>query len=152
MITDSYSASCFIESKDGQYHMECEMISGDKEAYSDYDGTNFIGGLNQIMDDLTIQMLEEPEPEPEFEPLTQEERIEYLEGLVKDLRDEKADLINRLNENDKVQDDSANNVTKHTDKYLNNYEEEYNDLFNNWIDTYSNVLHWPFKITYYDMI
>ena len=59
MVTDSYSASCYIENNDGQYHMECDMQTDDREVYSEYDGDDFIVGLNTLMTDLQKQMLAE---------------------------------------------------------------------------------------------
>ena len=95
MVTDSYSASCYIENNDGQYHMECDMQTDDREVYSEYDGDDFIVGLNTLMTDLQKQMLTEPEPEPK--EMSLEEQVKYLQGLVDDLQKEKTYLINQVN-------------------------------------------------------
>lgn len=99
MITNSYNASCYIDNEDGQYHIECEVNSNGKNICSCYDGNSFVDGLNQIMNDVSVQMLKEPDPKPE----TLEEKVARLEELVKQLQNEKAELNNTINflKNDK---------------------------------------------------
>lgn len=126
MITESYSASCYIENKDGQYHMECDLQTDDYTAYSKYDGDNFVTGLNVLMNDIQAQALKKPEPKSEEEIL--KEKILYLEGLVNDLRNEKTDLINKI---DKLE--SKNNFTKKTEpesknKNIGTLEEYLEDI------------------------
>lgn len=96
---ESYSASCYIENNDGQYHMECDMQADDKNVYSEYDGKDFAEGLNTLLDDIWAQMIAEPEPEPKEEPkeLSLEDQVAYLTDMVNRLRDEKAELVNELN-------------------------------------------------------
>ena len=100
MITDSYSASCFIENKDGEYHMECDMLSDGKAIRSCYDGDNFVDGLNTIMDSLAQQLMEKPEPEPEPEPTAEdaESRIKHLEETVEKLKQENRELNNIIDD------------------------------------------------------
>ena len=95
MITNSYNASCYIDNEDGQYHIECEVNSNGKNIYSYYDGSSFVDGLNQIMNDVSTQMLKEPDTEPE--PETLEEKVVRLEELVKQLQNEKVELNNTIN-------------------------------------------------------
>lgn len=159
MITDSYSASCYIESKDGKYHMECEMNYGDKEIYSDYDGNSFIDGLNTIMDDMTIQMFEpEPEPQPE-ESL--EDKVARLEDLVVQLQAENDDLndyIESLEDNceedcececDKEDtqtykiDEAVKQLNDLMDEFINN-KKDYNNFYKKLKPA---VLRWPYNIT-----
>jgi len=126
MITESYSASCYIENKDGQYHMECDLQTDDYTAYSKYDGDNFVTGLNVLMNDIQAQALKKPEPKSEEEIL--KEKILYLESLVNDLRNEKTDLINKI---DKLE--SKNNFTKKTEpesknKNIGTLEEYLEDI------------------------
>lgn len=126
MITESYSASCYIENKDGQYHMECDLQTDDYTAYSEYDGNSFVTGLNALMNDIQTQALKKPEPKSEEEVL--KEKILYLESLVNDLRNEKIDLINKI---DKLE--SKNNFTKKTEpesknKNIGTLEEYLEDI------------------------
>lgn len=144
MVTDSYSVSCYIENKNGQYHIECDMISEDEEFYSDYDGDNFVDGLNKIMVDMTEKMLAEPEPE------TLEEKVVRLENLVTQLQAENADLNDYINnltsdcENDcekesKDKDNHINEAVKNfeeaVDNYINN-SKVYDKLYKKWAESY----------------
>ncbi len=95
MVKDSYSTYCYIENKDGQYHIECDMNYGDKKIYSDYNGDNFIDGLNSIIDDITAQV-SEPEESPEDKIARLENSIaklqaenNYLNEYIKNLKDNK---------------------------------------------------------------
>lgn len=98
MITDSYSAACYIEMKDGKYNMDCSMIMDDKDVFTTtYKGEDFAGGLNGMIEDLMNQMLKKPE-EPEPKPETPEEEIARLKKLVEQLENENAALNNRINE------------------------------------------------------
>lgn len=129
MITDSFSASCYVENKDGQYHMECDMQTDDYSAYSEYDGDSFVVGLNSIMDDLQEQIISKSEPEPK--EMTLEERVAYLQDLVDTLREDKANLTNEINELKKApaptKNDAAPQKTKDIDKELS-------DILNNLIN------------------
>ena len=139
MITDSYVASCYIENIDGQYHIECEMTAGDKKVYADYDGENFVDGVNEIMTDVTAQILKEPEPKPE-ESL--EEKVVRLENLVAKLQEEN----NGLNS-------TINNLTKKNKECV---KESYEDNLNKTVDYFNNLVndlmsekdrvknHWPY--------
>lgn len=80
MITESYSASCFVSHKDGKYVVECDIQSGDKYAESEYQGESLTEGLNQVIEDLTGQMKEEPEE-------TLEEKVARLEAENKRLQE-----------------------------------------------------------------
>lgn len=128
MITESYGVSCYIEHDDnGQYHMECDMQTNDREVYSEYNGNDFVSGLNSIMDDIQAQMLAKPEPELKEKSL--EEQVEYLEKLVNDLRDEKAELTNKINQltinnqkNKKKADED--NLTEYFRKLFSNYYDD----------------------------
>ena len=128
MVTDSYSASCYIENNDGQYHMECDMQTDDREVYSEYDGDDFIVGLNTLMTDLQKQMLAEPEPEPK--EMSLEEQVKYLQGLVDDLQKEKTDLINQVN-----------NLTSYNNSYIKKDEKNlYNDNIKKYLkDIYKSI-------------
>lgn len=141
MITDSYSASCYIENSNGQYHMECEMISGDKEIYADYDGKSFVDGLNQIMNDLTTKMIEKPQ--------TPEEKIDSLEKLVKQLEDENKKLSALVNNSNVKNDDTMekfkdndDNVKDILSKYFDDYDLE--SLLKE-IKTAPAIFHFPIK-------
>ena len=138
MITDSYSASCYIENNDGQYHMECDMQTNDKDAYAEYDGDDFVTGLNTLMDELTKKMFEEPEQEKE--PETLEEKVIRLEELVDELLQENHELnetINNLTSDKcnckKDNDDKIDDIVKHLkdtmEDYLNNSKITYDDLY-----------------------
>ena len=128
MVTDSYSASCYIENNDGQYHMECDMQTDDREVYSEYDGDDFIVGLNTLMTDLQKQMLAESEPEPK--EMSLEEQVKYLQGLVDDLQKEKTDLINQVN-----------NLTSYNNSYVKKDEKNlYNDNIKKYLkDIYKSI-------------
>jgi hypothetical protein len=137
MIMDSYSACCYIENNGGQYHMECEMTYDDKEAYADYDGESFVDGLNEIMDDITAQMSEEPEPEPEE---TSEEKIARLEKIIAELKAENDSLkvTPKKKETDFHIDEAIKNFNNALDSYYKNYENNFSKL---------DKLCWPFKVT-----
>ena len=128
MTTDSYVASCYIENIDGQYHMECDMQTDDREVYSEYDGDDFIVGLNTLMTDLQKQMLAESEPEPK--EMSLEEQVKYLQGLVDDLQKEKTDLINQVN-----------NLTSYNNSYVKKDEKNlYNDNIKKYLkDIYKSI-------------
>lgn len=143
MITDSYSASCYVENNNGQYHMECDMISGDKEVYADYDGKSFVDGLNKIMNDLTAKIIEKPQPKPQ----TPEEKIDSLEKLVKQLQDENkklSALVNNTNvKNDKTEKFKNND---YIEDILNKYFSNYNlDDFLKEIETTPAIFHFPIE-------
>lgn len=104
-MMDSYNASCYVENNDGQYHMECEINYDGKEIYSDYDGNNFVNGLNTIMDDLEAQIALIPEQEEEEEK-SLEEQIICLTEKINQLQDEKKSLneeIKKLKSNQQKQ-------------------------------------------------
>ena len=44
MITNSYSASCYIENNDGEYHIKCDMGTDKGDFHSQYDGKDFVFG------------------------------------------------------------------------------------------------------------
>ena len=143
MITDSYVASCYIENIDGQYHMECEMATGDKKIYVDYDGKSFVDGLNKMMNDLTAKIIEKPQPKPQ----TPEEKIDSLEKLVKQLQDENkklSALVNNTNvKNDKTEKFKDNDYIEDIlNKYFNNYNL---DDFLKEIETVPTIFHFPVK-------
>lgn len=80
MITESYTASCFLSHENGKYVVECDIQSGDKYAESEYQGESLTEGLNQVIEDLTGQMKEEPEE-------TLEEKVARLEAENKRLQE-----------------------------------------------------------------
>lgn len=133
MTTDSYVASCYIENIDGQYHMECEMVTGDKKIYADYDGKNFVDGVNEIMTDITAQMLKEPEPKPQ----TPEEKIDSLEKLVKQLQDENKKLSALVN-NTNVKNNDTMEKFKDNDDYIKDIlnNDNVKDILNKYFDNY----------------
>ena len=100
---ESYRAYCNIDNIDGVYHMEGDVYWGDnKQVYAKYDGTNFINGLNYLLNDLSTQIVKElktePEPESETIEVTLEEQVNILTEMVNKLRDEKAALVDELNQ------------------------------------------------------
>lgn len=144
MITDSYSASCYIENNDGTYHMECDMSVGEKNFYSKYEGENFVDGINIMMDSLTKQLYEKPEPEL----MSLEDRVKYLEELVTTLKDEKADLINKVNELTNKSEEKIDNKIDDTIK------QQKDDAMKQWEDIIEkfygdkknyNTFNWPFS-------
>lgn len=152
MITDSYSASCYIENDNGQYHMECEMISDDKEIYADYDGDDFVNGLNEMMSSLTEQMF--TEPEPKSEPETLEEKVTRLENLVEQLQKENKELrnsndnnsnsSNEENQNNYKIDDAIKCLEDNLKNYINDLDLDLDQSKN----FKTSTLRWPFKITW----
>lgn len=149
MVTDSYSASCYIENDNGQYHMECEMISDDKEIYADYDGDDFVNGLNEMMSSLTEQMF--AEPEPKSEPETLEEKVIRLENLVEQLQKENKELrnfndnsnsSNEENQNNYKIDDAIKCLEDNLKNYINDLDLDQSKNFK------TSTLRWPFKITW----
>ena len=124
MITDSYSASCCIENKDGQYCMECKMNYGDKEIYSSYEGKNFLDGVNFIMDDINAQMLKpEPEPQPE-ESL--EDKVVRLENLVSQLQAKNDDLNDYIDTLESISKKDSNKKQK-IDDNIKQFLDEFMD-------------------------
>ena len=119
MINNSYSASCYIENNKGQYHIECDMQTDNAACYAEYDGDSFVDGFNYIIDELTVQ-INEASVEPEPEPQSTEDRIKSLEQMVYDLREERAALVNEL------QQYKNKNTEKQAYRHSNEY---YNDLF-----------------------
>lgn len=155
-MTNSYNASCYVESNDGQYHMECEMSYDGKEIYSDYDGNNFIDGLNAIMDDMTAQMFKSEESLEDkvvrLEDLIAKLQAEnnYLNEYIKNLKNDKD------NENCKDCEDDAS--CKCQENNQSSKIDEAIEQFNNFIDEIANeknykykttdldIAHWPYKL------
>ena len=142
MITDSYSASCYVKNENGKYQMACDMTSNNKQFSSSYDGEDFIDGLNKIMEDLNEQMLAEStksDQEPEQETL--EDKVARLEGLVEQLQKENARLTDYIDEQYNKNNYKIDDAIKSFEDIMQNYFDE-NDLKN--MST-SAMLHWPFK-------
>lgn len=142
MITDSYNASCFVENDNGKYHIECTIASKDKEAYSDYDGDNFIDGINEIIADITEQFFKEPESEDVNKEELLENKVAQLEDLVVQLKTENkklADIINNfsIKKNDSnKEDDKVSEAVKNFNNVINDFinnQKNYNNLYN-WVD------------------
>ena len=143
MITDSYNASCFIENDGGKYHIECAITSKDKEVYSDYDGDNFIDGVNEIIADLTEQFFKEPEPKQEDVSKEEllENKITQLEDLVTKLQAENkklTDIVNNFSikktDNKKV-DKATKDFNNAVNNFINNNnQKDYDDLYD-WINS-----------------
>lgn len=129
MITDSFSASCYVENNEGQYHIECDMQTDDYSAYSEYNGDNFVTGLNNIMDDLQKQIMSKPKPEPK--EMTLEEKVVYLQNLVNSLREDKANLINEINKLNKVPEKKKDTVPN---QKVEDVDKELSNILNSLID------------------
>jgi len=129
---DSYVASCYIENNDGQYHMDCDMQINDKSVYAEYSGTNFVEGINSLMDDLTKQMSAKSEPQ-----MTPEEKIESLQKQIEELNKENGKLKDKINNLSKKSNVKLNDAVLTSD-YLNN-------LIDEWLKSYENK---PIKIVY----
>lgn len=145
MITDSYNASCFVENDGGKYHIECVIASKDKEVCSDYDGDNFIDGINEIIADVTEQFFKEPEQKQEDTGKEEllENKVIQLENLVAKLQAENKKLMDIINSfsikkaNDKKEDDKADKAIKNFNDAVNNFinnQKDCNNLYD-WINT-----------------
>ena len=118
----SYSASCYIENNDGDYTMKCDMQTEDKDIHSEYQGKNFVEGLNTLLDDLTAKMTAEPEPEP-AKVTDPEDEVKHLSGIVERLYQEKIQLQNEII-NLKKADQIQNQRQQDADRYeqaINNF-------------------------------
>lgn len=106
MIQENYSASCFVEYKDGEYYIESDIWTDGKEAYAAYTGTSFVDGVNAIVDELTEALAEQEESDTnKGEPVKSlEQHIEILTQQIEDLRKENANLLKQLN-NQKAADE-----------------------------------------------
>lgn len=120
---NSYIASCYIENNDGQYHMDCDMQINDKSAYAEYNGTNFVDGINFLMNDLTKQMSTKSKSQ-----MTPEEKIEFLQKQVETLNEENKSLKDTINNLSKKSNIKSNNI-KPTSDYID-------DLINEWLKIY----------------
>lgn len=125
------------------------MISDDKEIYADYDGDDFVNGLNEMMSSLTEQMF--AEPEPKSEPETLEEKIARLENLVEQLQKENKELrnssdnsnsSNEENQNNYKIDDAIKCLEDNLKNYINDLDLDQSKNFK------TSTLRWPFKITW----
>lgn len=124
MIQDNYSASCFVEYTDGEYRIESDIWTEDKEAYAEYTGDNFVEGINAILDELA-EAMKEPEPEPKTKTL--EEQNAYLNNLVLDLHEQNAKLANELKFYKSQQSSEINN-----DRLTDLLETIIDDIYNNY--------------------
>lgn len=126
MIHDNYSASCFVEYANGEYRIESDIWTEDKEAYAEYTGDNFVEGINSILDELA-EAMKEPEPEPEPKTKTFEEQNTYLNNLVLNLREQNARLANELKFYKSQQFNEINN-----DRLADLLETVIDDIYNSY--------------------
>ena len=74
MITDSYSASFYVENNNGEYSINGDLQVGDNYVEADYSGDSLVKGVNQVIDTLENKFKNSMKPE------TLEEKIARLES------------------------------------------------------------------------
>jgi ribosome-associated translation inhibitor RaiA len=146
MITDSFSASCYVKNDNGKYHVECDMKTNDGDVFSACDGDNFVTCLNTLMDDIQGQLEEKAKPKK----MTLEEQVVYLTNLVNDLKDDKAALVNEINALKANKEEKNENKSYKIDQAVVNLSDVVDKLMSdskNYNSTKATdpIMDWPFK-------
>lgn len=102
MITDSYSASFYVENNNGEYSINGDLQVGDNYVEADYSGDSLVKGVNQVIDTLENKFKNSTKPESLEEKVArlESENVKLkaaLENSNKAKFSEKANLSDSIN-------------------------------------------------------